>query len=35
MIRIKNCHILNIELPVNGFKWVEGLSKFDERFIKL
>ena len=21
-------------LPVNGFEWIEGLSKFDERFIK-
>ena len=22
------------KLPVNGFKWVKNLSKFDERFIK-
>ena len=22
------------KLPVNGFKWVKKLSKFDERFIK-
>ena len=22
------------KLPVNGFKWVEKLSKFNERFIK-
>ena len=22
------------KLPVNGFEWVEKLSKFDERFIK-
>ena len=22
------------KLPANGFKWVEKLSKFDERFIK-
>ena len=22
------------ELPVNGFEWVEELSKFDERFIR-
>ena len=22
------------KLPVNGFKWVKELSKFDERFIK-
>ena len=21
-------------LPINGFKWVKRLSKFDERFIK-
>ena len=23
------------KLPVNGFKWVKSLSKFDERFIKI
>ena len=22
------------KLPVNGFKWIKKLSKFDERFIK-
>ena len=22
------------KLPINGFKWVEDLSRFDERFIK-
>ena len=25
---------LSQTLPVNGFEWIEGLSKFDERFIK-
>ena len=25
---------LQLQLPVNGFKWAEKLSKFNERFIK-
>ena len=38
---MKNRHILNIrtwamsqKLPVNGFKWVDDLSEFNEDFIK-
>ena len=32
----KNLHgcVMSQKLPVNGFKWVKMLSKFDERFIK-
>ena len=26
--------VMSQKLPVNGFKWVEKLSKFNERFIE-
>ena len=45
MIRIKNCHILNIginngwkmsqKLPVNGFDLIRNIPEFDESFIKI
>ena len=44
MIRIKNCHILNIgmnngwkmsqKLPVNGFELIRDITEFDESSIK-